>query len=188
MAARTLWRLSNLSRQSRVVASSEDATVRQESPAGEVFPARMVTASSDAQPRPPVPVPVAAPPGHVPSLARIMPDPEPQQQPGMPATVMQEYLQTMERFLHVQQEVMQAFLHGAAAVTSATPKLAELDDPEPRDCTEAESAPQQPEAMSDNQMRLPGVTQRQEEPLPSQTEAAPDVSCSHWPNPPGAAQ
>jgi acyl transferase domain-containing protein/phosphopantetheinyl transferase len=153
---------------SRAVPSSEDATVGPAISAGEVCPTQTVTAASDAQPHPPDPGPVAIPTGYVPSPARSMPDSESQQQPGMRATVMQEYLQTMERFLHMQQEVMQAFFHGTAAA-STTPRGAEPEAQNPA-LPASESAPLQREVMWTTD-RAAGVTQPQEELLPPSAEA-----------------
>jgi acyl transferase domain-containing protein/phosphopantetheinyl transferase len=153
---------------SRAVPSSMDAIVGQEISAGEICSTQAVTASSDAQPYPPDPGPVAVPPGHVPSPARSRPDSAPQQQPGMRPTVMQEYLQTMERFLHVQQEVMQAFFHGTAA-TSATPRRAEPEAQNPA-VQVSEHVPLQREDMGTTDGAA-AATQRQEASLPPPAEA-----------------
>src|SRR5262249_54100089 len=91
-------------------------------------------------------------------------------QNGFRSEVMQEYLYTMERFLNLQQEVMQVFMNGARAVSSSTANFEEtnvrrfeLEDNQQRTGT----APHNPMHTPASSAAMSGLTSHQSEAVPS---------------------
>jgi phosphopantetheine--protein transferase-like protein len=106
--------------QSPVVASTTGVAVEQEMPAGDVLAARPLAPASNEQTRMPAAQPASVQTAGCTPSAQTTPGSDLPHPHSLRSQLMQEYLFTMERFLNLQQEVMQAFMNGVEVVSPST--------------------------------------------------------------------
>jgi phosphopantetheine--protein transferase-like protein len=115
--------------QSSVVANTTGVAVEQEKPAGDASAAwtlAQASPASHAQPRMPAAQPASVQMRGCAPSAQITLEADLPHAHSLRSQLMQEYLSTMERFLNVQQEVMQAFMNGGKVAPSSTSVVEEM--------------------------------------------------------------
>jgi acyl transferase domain-containing protein/phosphopantetheinyl transferase/acyl carrier protein len=112
--------------QSPVVASTTGVAVEQEMPAGDAPAAWTLAPASNAQPRMPAAQSASGQTRGCAVSAQTTPGSDPPHAHSLRSQLMQEYLSTMERFLSVQQEVMQAFMNGVEVAPASTSAVEEI--------------------------------------------------------------